>query len=121
MIKLDSTRIRCETPERFVVDGLPTEVAQPRICPHCEDKLRDGAQIQDARLARSEDGSQHPERRETISPADARSKASRTSCWVSIVSQTAVPCSVSRRCGLSVVLCDEQFGMPVLAQVAQCL
>lgn len=27
----------------------PTEVAQPRVCPNCENKLRDGAQIRDAR------------------------------------------------------------------------
>lgn len=27
----------------------PTEMDQPRVCPHCEDKLRDGAQIRDAR------------------------------------------------------------------------
>lgn len=31
----------------------PTEVEQPRVCPHCEDKLRDGAEIRKARTSRS--------------------------------------------------------------------
>lgn len=30
----------------------PTEVEQPRVCPHCEDKLRDGADIREAKTSR---------------------------------------------------------------------
>ncbi|MFW5974356.1 MAG: DUF7563 family protein [Natrialbaceae archaeon] len=38
--------VRVFTPEESAAEG-------PRVCPYCEDKLRDGAEVRDARSSRS--------------------------------------------------------------------
>jgi hypothetical protein len=48
----------CQNCGSFVTDAYarvftPTEEEHPRVCPNCPDKLRDGAEIRDARTART--------------------------------------------------------------------
>jgi hypothetical protein len=38
--------------EAYVRVFTPDEVAQPRVCPNCEDKIRDGAEVREARSTR---------------------------------------------------------------------
>ena len=38
--------------ERYVRVFTPEEFDAPRVCPNCEDKLRDGAEIREARSSR---------------------------------------------------------------------
>jgi len=38
--------------EQYVRVFTPTGNAGPRVCPYCEDKLRDGATVRDARSSR---------------------------------------------------------------------
>lgn len=47
----------CNNCESFVTEAYvrvfaPDEMATVRVCPHCEDKLRDGAEIREARSTR---------------------------------------------------------------------
>lgn len=47
----------CQNCGSFVTDAYarvftPTDVEYPRVCPYCDDTLRDGAQICEARSAR---------------------------------------------------------------------
>ena len=39
--------------ERYVRVFAPDGMEQPRVCPNCEDKIRDGAQVRQARSRRS--------------------------------------------------------------------
>ncbi|WP_277552907.1 DUF7563 family protein [Halobaculum limi] len=39
--------------ERYVRVFAPNELETVRVCPNCEDKLRDGAEIREARSKRS--------------------------------------------------------------------
>lgn len=48
---------RCQNCESFVSDRYarvftPEGVDDPRVCPNCEDKLRDGAEVREARSSR---------------------------------------------------------------------
>lgn len=48
----------CQNCGSFVTEAYarvftPTDVEHPRVCPHCEDKLRDGAEIREARTSRT--------------------------------------------------------------------
>lgn len=48
---------RCQNCESFVSDQYarvftPEGVENPRVCPNCEDKLRDGAEVREARSSR---------------------------------------------------------------------
>jgi len=38
--------------ERYVRVFTPDRVEQPRVCPNCEDKIRDGADVREARSTR---------------------------------------------------------------------
>ncbi|MFW5965653.1 MAG: DUF7563 family protein [Halodesulfurarchaeum sp.] len=38
--------------EAYVRVFTPDEVSQPRVCPNCEDKIRDGADVREARSTR---------------------------------------------------------------------
>jgi hypothetical protein len=38
--------------ERYVRVFAPNGIDRPRVCPNCTDKLRDGAEIREARSAR---------------------------------------------------------------------
>ena len=38
--------------EAYVRVFTPDEVSQPRVCPNCEDKIRDGAEVREARSTR---------------------------------------------------------------------
>ncbi|SFL54572.1 hypothetical protein SAMN04487950_4156 [Halogranum rubrum] len=38
--------------ENYVRVFAPNGAEHPRVCPHCEDKLRDGAEIREARSRR---------------------------------------------------------------------
>lgn len=47
----------CQNCGAFVTDAYarvftPTGMKNPRVCPDCEDKIRDGAEIRDARSSR---------------------------------------------------------------------
>lgn len=47
----------CQNCDSFVTTAYarvftPDGVTNPRVCPNCEDKLRDGAEIREARSAR---------------------------------------------------------------------
>ncbi|WP_449405270.1 DUF7563 family protein [Halocalculus aciditolerans] len=47
----------CQNCESFVTDAYarvftPDTEAQPRVCPNCEDKIRDGADVRQARSTR---------------------------------------------------------------------
>lgn len=51
---------RCQNCGAFVTDAYarvftPSGVDQPRACPDCPDKIRDGAEIRDARSPRRTD------------------------------------------------------------------
>jgi NAD-dependent SIR2 family protein deacetylase len=48
---------RCHNCEAFVTEDYvrvfaPDEMSTVRVCPNCEDKLRDGAEIREARSTR---------------------------------------------------------------------
>ena len=48
---------RCDNCETFVTDNYvrvfaPQGMETVRVCPHCEDKLRDGAEVREARSTR---------------------------------------------------------------------
>lgn len=48
----------CQNCEAFVTRQYvrvftPTGIDQPRVCPYCDDKVRDGAEIRDARTPRT--------------------------------------------------------------------
>jgi len=47
----------CQNCGSFVTDAYvrvftPDGVSQPRVCPNCEDKIRDGAEVREARSTR---------------------------------------------------------------------
>lgn len=47
----------CQNCGSFVTDAYarvftPDEEAEPRVCPSCEDKIRDGAEVREARSTR---------------------------------------------------------------------
>lgn len=51
----------CQNCESFVTPAYarvftPAGVDEPRCCPHCEDKIRDGADVRDARSDRRSSG-----------------------------------------------------------------
>lgn len=39
--------------EAYVRVFTPDGVEEPRVCPNCEDKIRDGAEVREARSTRS--------------------------------------------------------------------
>ena len=48
---------RCRNCDSFVTDNYvrvfaPTGMSSVRVCPNCEDKLRDGAEVREARSTR---------------------------------------------------------------------
>jgi hypothetical protein len=47
----------CQNCESFVTEAYarvftPNEVGSPRVCPYCEDKIRDGTEVREARSTR---------------------------------------------------------------------
>jgi len=47
----------CQNCESFVTSAYarvftPSDVNNPRVCPNCEDKIRDGADVREARSTR---------------------------------------------------------------------
>lgn len=47
----------CDNCDAFVTEAYvrvfaPPEMSTVRVCPHCEDKLRDGSEIREARSSR---------------------------------------------------------------------
>lgn len=47
----------CQNCSSFVTEAYvrvfaPNDAEHPRVCPHCEDKLRDGAEVREARSKR---------------------------------------------------------------------
>jgi len=44
-----------EVTERYAKVFTPGDVDQPRVCPHCPDKIRDGAEVRMARSPRRTD------------------------------------------------------------------
>ncbi|WP_438271176.1 DUF7563 family protein [Salinirubellus salinus] len=50
---------RCNNCESYVTEAYvrvfaPAEMDTVRVCPHCEDKLRDGAEVREARAPRQQ-------------------------------------------------------------------
>ncbi|WP_449271778.1 DUF7563 family protein [Haloferax litoreum] len=48
---------QCQNCSSFVTEGYvrvfaPEGMEEPRVCPHCEDMVRDGAQVRQARATR---------------------------------------------------------------------
>jgi hypothetical protein len=53
-----SIMAKCQNCESFVTEAYarvftPSEVKNPRVCPQCEDKIRDGNGVREARSTRN--------------------------------------------------------------------